>query len=545
MLRCLRTLAAAVAVMAGSGAPARAAEVVYSSTFDPLPGWSATGVSPLITGQEWSGNWFLGPFGGDIYDLTWGWGTLDNRTDVTLSLEALPAHTTVTVEFDLFVMGTWDGNMQSEVYGGPDLFQLAVGGGPLLMSTTFALCDPASQSQAYPDEYPAQNPAGAGAVALNVLGVYAPTCGNGLDTAVFHVARTFEHAAPGLALQFSGIGLQVPYDESWGLDNVVVSLDGLTFYASAFDPSPLEGWAATGVSPLTTAQEWSGNWFLGQFAGDIYDLTYGWGSRDNRTDVTLRLADLPTHTRVTASFDLFVIGTWDGNQVYEQYGGPDFFRLEVLGGPTLMNTTVALCDPALQSQAYPDDYPASHTAGSGATALSAIGVYAPSCGNGLDSAIFHIERIFDHDAADLALQFSGVGLQVAYDESWGLDNVAITVDGSTFWSGVLDPINADGTSVFRAGRTVPVKFKLKGPSAGNATLVARLAYARIDGTEGVGVVNEAESTSAATEGSLFRYDAEGGQYVFNWSTQGLQAGRYRLSIDLGDGAPHFVDLGLR
>jgi hypothetical protein len=34
------------------------------------------------------------------------------------------------------------------------------------------------------------------------------------------------------------------------------------------------------------------------------------------------------------------------------------------------------------------------------------------------------------------------------------------------WSGVMDPINPDGTSVFKAGSTVTFKFTLSGESAG-------------------------------------------------------------------------------
>jgi hypothetical protein len=39
----------------------------------------------------------------------------------------------------------------------------------------------------------------------------------------------------------------------------------------------------------------------------------------------------------------------------------------------------------------------------------------------------------------------------------------------------------------------------------------------------------------ATEGSLFRYDATSGLYVFGWGTKGLEQGTYKLTIDLGDG----------
>ena len=112
------------------------------------------------------------------------------------------------------------------------------------------------------------------------------------------------------------------------------------------------------------------------------------------------------------------------------------------------------------------------------------------------------------------------------------------------WSGVFQPINTDGSSVFKAGSTVPVKFALTGASASITNLQATLTYARISNGD-PGPVNEAASTSAATSGNLFRYDASSGQYIFNWSTKGLTSGKYRLYIDLGDGVTHTVDVGLK
>jgi len=77
-------------------------------------------------------------------------------------------------------------------------------------------------------------------------------------------------------------------------------------------------------------------------------------------------------------------------------------------------------------------------------------------------------------------------------------------------------VNADGSSVFKAGSTVPVKFALTGACAGS--LVATLSATKV-GSSVVGAVNEAVSTSVATSGNQFRYT--GGQYLFNWSTKGL------------------------
>lgn len=112
------------------------------------------------------------------------------------------------------------------------------------------------------------------------------------------------------------------------------------------------------------------------------------------------------------------------------------------------------------------------------------------------------------------------------------------------WSGVLQPINADGSSVFRAGATVSVKFRLTGASAGITNAVARLSYAKVSNSV-AGPVNEADAPGNATTGSWFRYDATSGQYQFNWNTKGLTSGVYQLTIDLGDGQPRMVNLALR
>lgn len=112
------------------------------------------------------------------------------------------------------------------------------------------------------------------------------------------------------------------------------------------------------------------------------------------------------------------------------------------------------------------------------------------------------------------------------------------------WSGVLRPINADGTSVFKAGSTVPVKFMLTDAGAGITDLAATLSYAKVSGGV-VGAINEAETKAAADAGNQFRYDFTAGQYVYNWSTKGLTPGTYRLFIDLGDGVVRTVDVGLK
>lgn len=109
---------------------------------------------------------------------------------------------------------------------------------------------------------------------------------------------------------------------------------------------------------------------------------------------------------------------------------------------------------------------------------------------------------------------------------------------------VLQPVNADGTSVFKLGRTVPVKFRLTGASGGLSDLTARFSAVHV-GSDAEGEVNEPEAYSEASAGDLFRYDPGSDQYIFNWSTRALPSGRYEVHIDLGDGQEFTVDVCLK
>jgi hypothetical protein len=130
-----------------------------------------------------------------------------------------------------------------------------------------------------------------------------------------------------------------------------------------------------------------------------------------------------------------------------------------------------------------------------------------------------------------------------------IDNVGHSVTQSCttqvqyMYSGVLQPINPDGLSIFKAGSTVPVKFDLTDAAVSSiTTATATLSIAKIsDSVEGVFV--EAVSTSAATTGSLFRYD--GGHYMFNLSTKGMTAGTYSIKVTLDDGTTYRTQISLK
>ncbi len=114
------------------------------------------------------------------------------------------------------------------------------------------------------------------------------------------------------------------------------------------------------------------------------------------------------------------------------------------------------------------------------------------------------------------------------------------------WSGFLQPIDADGSSIFKLGSTISVKFQLTGVAAGITNAVATLSVSKVSSAI-TGTDTEAISNSQATTGNTFRYDATGNQnqYVYNLSTKDLSVGTWRLSIDLRDGVSRTVLVSLK
>jgi hypothetical protein len=132
----------------------------------------------------------------------------------------------------------------------------------------------------------------------------------------------------------------------------------------------------------------------------------------------------------------------------------------------------------------------------------------------------------------------------ATDAAGNTGSASFRVHVAFSWSGFLAPINADGSSLWRGGRTVPVKFQLTGASAGYAGLTARLYVARVSSGV-IGTEEEVASTSSADTGNTFRYSASDDHYIFNLATRGFADGTYQLRADLGDGTSRTVLVSVR
>jgi hypothetical protein len=113
-------------------------------------------------------------------------------------------------------------------------------------------------------------------------------------------------------------------------------------------------------------------------------------------------------------------------------------------------------------------------------------------------------------------------------------------DGTFF----LAPIRANGSSIFRIGRPVPVRFKLTGASAGITNLAAKLKVTKISNA----VQGTAEDISDETDDDtdfLFKYRPLLKWYAYRWRTRDQTQGTYQLRADLGDEVVHQVNVSLK
>ncbi len=113
---------------------------------------------------------------------------------------------------------------------------------------------------------------------------------------------------------------------------------------------------------------------------------------------------------------------------------------------------------------------------------------------------------------------------------------------------ILQPINADGTSVFKKGSTVPAKFRVcdaNGNSIGTPGVVNTFRLVGIAHGTITDVDEVVDSTTPFTE---FRWDPTDRQWIFNTSTKDvtLIAGlTYYYDIHLNDGSDILFNFGLK
>jgi hypothetical protein len=103
---------------------------------------------------------------------------------------------------------------------------------------------------------------------------------------------------------------------------------------------------------------------------------------------------------------------------------------------------------------------------------------------------------------------------------------------------VLQPINVDGSSVFKKNSTAPIKFRVcdaNGASIGTPGVVA--GFTLLGKFKGIEPSAELEPILSTTPDTAFRWSATDQQWIFNLSTKNLTAGyTYKYLITLNDGS---------
>ena len=156
---------------------------------------------------------------------------------------------------------------------------------------------------------------------------------------------------------------------------------------------------------------WSGGNRITAPSGETYLESVTWGSESIR----LLIDPVAPHKKLVVSFDLYIIGPWQGNGE-DGVILPAIFDFGVTGETAKITTTFCNLDGC--TQAYPGRYPFNtYPAFSGAVGLGELG-YDPET---IIEARYHIELSFAHQLELIDLTWLAQNLPA--DAHFGLDNV--------------------------------------------------------------------------------------------------------------------------
>jgi hypothetical protein len=105
------------------------------------------------------------------------------------------------------------------------------------------------------------------------------------------------------------------------------------------------------------------------------------------------------------------------------------------------------------------------------------------------------------------------------------------------FKGLLPPIADDGSSRFKVGLPLPLRFELAAPSANISDLSSKLFVAPVSAAGVVGAERAAVGLPPGV-GNLFYFLPIINQYAMLLDTRPMSAGVWQLRVDLGDGEVH-------
>jgi Tol biopolymer transport system component len=155
-----------------------------------------------------------------------------------------------------------------------------------------------------------------------------------------------------------------------------------------------------------------------------------------------------------------------------------------------------------------------------------------------------------HDpSGTFALDTTQVGPQVI--ERTATDNVGherterCEVVVAYAYDGLLQPVNRDGSSIFRLGSSIPLKFRLADVNGRPVTDAEAVVQMERISAAVQGTVIEEVVLGTATNGKVFTYDAAENQYIYTLATKPLSRGTWVVRISLDDGTVHLTTISLR
>jgi hypothetical protein len=199
------------------------------------------------------------------------------------------------------------------------------------------------------------------------------------------------------------------------LGMLAVAAQAQTVYSNDFSANA-SGFSTSGRVSLPVGQNAASplSSMLGKFANNEFTV--------------LNLTGLVPGETYDIALDLFIGGSWDGNN---DPFGPDCWFLRDGSGQFLVNTTFSHLNQAGFSQAYSDSNPVgggSFAAKTGADVISAdpdsfAGYQIYYFGRGAGNPTLSFTA---NGSGAASLTFQGAGLQNVADEYWAIDNVVVS-----------------------------------------------------------------------------------------------------------------------
>lgn len=196
----------------------------------------------------------------------------------------------------------------------------------------------------------------------------------------------------------------------------VASQAQVNVYTNNFNSGSTTGFSSTNLNIATRVGN-TGNTV--RFLGDP-NGTYGFGAGT----ATLNLTNAALVGNVTVAFDLYIIGSMDGNG--PSGGGPDPWMFAE-NGSTIFNTNFANFTGGTQAFVSLTNFTGNTVAARTGSDAALGGQLGFGLGDFGDST-YHLSFAFANATPTLALNFISGLNQGSGDEGWGLDNVVVTSD---------------------------------------------------------------------------------------------------------------------